>query len=308
MAARVMVTGGCGFIGSAVVEHLQHIGVQTFVLDKDLYQRERFQRLTDERWRRIDILDLAGVNKVFEAVRPDAVVHLAAIHFIPHCNAHPFESAHINLTGTANVLDAAKAVGTVSRVLFASTAAVYPILDGPIPESQPVGPLDIYGLSKSIGERLCREFHLDTGIPTVVCRFFNAFGPNETNPHLIPTIHDQINAGSRVLRLGNLEPKRDFIHTSDLAKAIRALLELDEAGLQTYNIGSGVEYSVRDIVRAFENHLGEHLTIETDESRVRAVDRMHLLADISRLTSRTAWRPTISLDEGIRMLLETTPR
>jgi UDP-glucose 4-epimerase len=191
----------------------------------------------------------------------------------------------------------------VGKVFFASTAAVYPIYDEAVTEQHPTGPLDIYGLSKLTGERLCHEFHLSTGVPTVVCRFFNAFGPNETNPHLIPEIQNQVNAGLRKIQLGNLTPKRDFIHTSDMANAVHTLLQKIEAGIDTFNLGRGIEYSVTEIVDAFSRQLGETIQIEVDPARVRKVERMHLLADVSKLKS-IGWEPLIGIDEGIKTLIQ----
>jgi UDP-glucose 4-epimerase len=162
--------------------------------------------------------------------------------------------------------------------------------------------MDIYGLSKLTGEHLCNEFHLMTGIPTIICRFFNAFGPNETNPHLIPEIQKQVNDGLRKIHLGNLTPKRDFIHTSDMANAVHTLLSKVNAGIDTYNLGRGIEYSVTEIVDAFSRQLGEKIEIEVDPARVRKVERMHLLADVSKLKS-IGWEPLIGIDEGIATLI-----
>jgi UDP-glucose 4-epimerase len=303
---RILITGGCGFIGSALVQELQRRGTEVFVVDNNSYgSRHAIAGVDDDHYVAVDILDRSGVREAFERAQPDVVLHLAAIHFIPHCNQYPYESANVNLQGTAHVLDAARDVGSVKRLLFSSTAAVYPIVDSAIAETHPVGPLDIYGLSKVIGERLCHEFHLATGIPTIICRFFNAFGPNETNPHLIPEIQKQVLAGSRRLKLGNLEPKRDFIHTHDMATAITALLERFEQGYDVFNLGRGEEYSVREIVAAFSRIVGEPIDIEVEAARVRKVERMHLLADVSKLKRFTGWEPRITLDEGIRTLVAT---
>jgi UDP-glucose 4-epimerase len=134
-------------------------------------------------------------------------------------------------------------------MFFASTAAQYPICDDPIPETQQTNPLDIYGLSKLAGEHLMNEFHLQTSIPTIIFRFFNAFGSNETNLHLIPEIQRQVNSGLRTIELGNLEPKRDFLHTDDMARAIIILLNKFDSGRDVFNLASGQEYSVIDVVK-----------------------------------------------------------
>ncbi|MBK6831564.1 MAG: NAD-dependent epimerase/dehydratase family protein [Flavobacteriales bacterium] len=185
------------------------------------------------------------------------------------------------------MLDACAATKGVEQVFVASTAAVYPIADGAMAEDHMTGPMDIYGITKLATEKLASEFHLRTRIPTIVGRFFNAFGPNETNPHLFPEIQKQVLSGARALKLGNLDPKRDFIHTSDMARAMEALLNAGITGYDVFNIGRGIEYSVREIVEAFERQLGEKLTIEVDPARVRKVERMHLLADVSKLKRAT---------------------
>ncbi len=300
---RILVTGGAGFIGSAVIHALQQHPVELMVIDDLSFGNRDFVKIPDSHFKVLNILDAEGVDAVFADFKPDWVLHLAAVHFIPWCNQHPYEAADINIRGTMHVLDAARCAG-VQGVLFASTAAVYPIADHAVAETHPTGPLDIYGLTKLTGERLCHEFHLASGIATVVCRFFNAFGPNETNPHLIPEIAAQINAGARTLQLGNQAPKRDFIHTSDMARAVIALLESFESGYDTFNLGRGIEYSVLEIAAAFGNALGEPVQVEIDPAKVRKTDRLHLLADISKLKAFTGWAPQVDIDAGIATLIE----
>ncbi|MBL7924542.1 MAG: NAD-dependent epimerase/dehydratase family protein [Bacteroidia bacterium] len=298
---KTLVTGGAGFIGCAVISKLQKEGHEIFVIDNLSFGKREFIHIPDSHFHQVDILDKEHIDKVFSSIRPDIVIHLAAVHFIPYCNQHPYESSDINIHGTMHVLNACRENG-VKKVFFASTAAVYPIYDEAVTENHPTGPLDIYGLSKLTGEHLCREFHLMTGTPTIVCRFFNAFGPNETNPHLIPEIQNQINSGIRTIRLGNLTPKRDFIHTSDMANAVHTLLNKIDQGIDTFNLGRGIEYAVTEIVEAFSRELGEKVEIEVDPARVRKVERMHLLADVSKLKS-LGWQPLIGIDEGIRTLI-----
>ena len=156
-------------------------------------------------------------------------------------------------------------------------------------------------------QHLCREFHLDTGVDTIVCRFFNAFGPNETNPHLIPEIERQLRSGLRTIKLGNLTPKRDFIHTHDMASAVIKLISLGNTGYSVYNLGRGIEYSVVEIVEAFERQLNEKITIEVDPARVRKVEREHLLADVMKLR-QTGWDPLWSIDDGIKNMIDSWNR
>ncbi len=304
MSKKVLLTGGAGFIGSALSKHLQQQGHEVFVLDNLSFGRRHLAGVPDDRFFEVDIRDKQGTQRVLDETRPNWVLHLAAIHFIPYCNEHPAEAADININGTINVLEAAGSKGSVEQVFVASTAAVYPIADGAMDEQHELGPMDIYGTTKLATEKLASEFHLRTGMPVVVGRFFNAFGPNETNPHLFPEIQRQVLGGARTLKLGNLDPKRDYIHTEDMSRAMHALLSKGLKGYDTFNIGRGIEYSVREIVEAFERQLGEKLTIEVDPARVRKVERMHLLADVRKLKSTTGWEPTWGIDEGVATLLK----
>lgn len=299
---KTLVTGGAGFIGSAVIAKLQREQHEIFVVDNLSFGNRKFISVPDDHFYELDILNKPELDRVIDSIKPDIIVHLAAIHFIPYCNQHPYESSNINISGTINLLDAAKR-NNVKQFFFASTAAVYPIYDEAVSETHATGPMDIYGLSKLVGEHLCNEFHQQTSIPTIVCRFFNAFGPNETNPHLIPEIQNQVNSGLRKIQLGNLTPKRDFIHTSDMANAVHVLLNKIDSGIHTYNLGRGIEYAVTEIVDSFARQIGEKIEIEVDPTRVRKVERMHLLADVTKLKS-IGWEPLVDIDGGIKTLVE----
>ncbi len=302
---RTLITGGAGFIGSAIVPELKKQGYEIYVLDNLSFGNRDFIDIPDSHFFLADIRDAKIVHEVITQLKPEIVVHLAAIHFIPYCNQHPFEAADINIRGTMNVLDACKGLKSLEKIFFASTAAVYPISDNAVNEDHELLPLDIYGLSKLTGEHLFKRFWLETKIDTIICRFFNAFGPNETNPHLIPEIEEQIRNGLRTINLGNLTPKRDFIHTYDMASAVSKLLKHEKAGYDIFNLGRGIEYSVVEIVEAFERQLKDKIKIEVDPARVRKVERQHLLADVSKLKKATGWEPVWSIDQGIKNLVDS---
>lgn len=302
---KTLITGGAGFIGSAVVPKLKQEGHDVYVLDNLSFGNRNFINVDDDHFILKDIRAHKKIHEIIGGLQPEIIIHLAAIHFIPYCNQHPYEAADINIRGTMNVLSAAKDNPKLKKILFASTAAVYPISENAVSEDNELLPLDIYGLSKLTGEHLLREFNYSTGIDTIVCRFFNAFGPNETNPHLIPEIENQLREGQRTIRLGNLTPKRDFIHTYDMANAVSSLLKSEIRGFDIFNLGRGIEYSVTEIVEAFERGLSEKITIEVDPARVRKVEREHLLADVSKLKKKTGWDPEWDIDEGVRNLVKS---
>jgi len=301
---KTLITGGAGFIGSAIVPVLKNEGYDIYVLDNLSFGNRAYIDIPDSKFFLADIRDEYKVEAIVKELEPEIVIHLAAIHFIPYCNEHPFEAADTNIRGTMNVLKACRKLPSLKKLLFASTAAVYPISDEAVSENHQLLPLDIYGISKLTGEHLCKEFYLETGVDTIVCRFFNAFGPNETNPHLIPEIEKQLRNGLRTIKLGNLTPKRDFIHTYDMAAAVKQLLKVNNIGYDTFNLGRGKEYSVVDIVDAFERQLKEKIIIEVDQTRVRKVEREHLLADVSKLKQVSGWNPVWEIDEGIHDLVK----
>jgi UDP-glucose 4-epimerase len=142
--------------------------------------------------REIDLRDGQAVLDLLKDERPGIVFHLAALHFIPYCNAHPAETLQVNVEGTQNLLEACRQFPT-ERLVIASTAAVYPIRDSANVEDDSTGPTDIYGLSKWINEKQLELYSQQQATTRcAAARLFNVFGPGETNPHVIPEIVDQM--------------------------------------------------------------------------------------------------------------------
>ena len=234
---RVLVTGGAGFIGSHVVDELVARGDDVHVIDNFFNGRREHLSLPADRIHEGDLRDAPWMAKTLAAIAPQRVFHLAAIHFIPYCNDHPTEAVMINIQGTQNLLDGL--AGTpAERLFFASTAAVYPPKEGEHLETDPIDPMDVYGATKAAGEALVRGWAAGSGKAVAIGRLFNAVGHRETNPHLLPDIMDQLNAGVRTLHLGNLDPRRDFIDARDMARAILAASDSVGSGWDVFNIGA----------------------------------------------------------------------
>ncbi|MEE9214404.1 MAG: NAD(P)-dependent oxidoreductase [Thermodesulfobacteriota bacterium] len=297
---KIVITGGAGFIGSEVVRKFLEVDMNVIVYDNFSYGKREFLPINN---RLIivegDINETEFLTKTISVHSPNYVCHLAAIHFIPHCNANPTKALMINTVGTESVLNACKKQN-IQKVLVASTAAVYPISDLPnIEDNTEVAPIDIYGLSKMFAELLAQKFFIETGTDTIILRLFNAVGPRETNPHVIPHIFESLKTSNKI-PLGNITPKRDYIHTSDIAEAIYTICNSNIKGYEVFNIGSGEEYSVEEIVLMLEEVLKRSLIIEQVEERMRKVERMHLLADISKIKKIIGWKPKIQLHDALR--------
>lgn len=293
---RSVVSGGCGFIGSALTRALVEAGDDVIVLD-DLSVGRLALLPEGAVLIEADICDSWWYDEI-RSFEPDRIFHLAAMHFIPQCNAHPAATIRTNVLGTQSILTAARGV---QILVLASSAAVYGIGEESHRESEPLAPTDIYGLSKKMSEEAAALWSADTGTTCRAARLFNVYGPNETNPHLIPEILIQTASSTRV-ELGNLETKRDYIHVSD---AVAALLLLSETttGLpfDTYNVATGSEHSARDVVRALDESQVEPLEVVSVPERYRASDRFHLRGDVRKLTS-LGWRAKTSLSDGLRQL------
>lgn len=302
MSERVLVTGGLGFVGSSVVQHLAGAGFDVAVFDDR--SRGSTERLDGASASLIhgDIRDLESVRACITGQTYDAVVHLAAMHFIPDCNRDPQGCIVTNVVGTENVL-AACLEANIGRVIAASSMAVYPIRDEACAEDDPIGPYDVYGETKATNEMQLQRWCRASGATGIAVRLSNAYGPRETNPHVIPEIFEQVAAGARVLALGNTAPQRDYIHVDDIARALEALLRAPlEPSFDVYNLGSGEERSVDEILAELGAILGYELTSRADPDRFRPVERMHLLPAIDKITAATGWHPTTGFSDGLREL------
>lgn len=280
----VLVTGGAGFIGVPTVARLREAGVDVVVLDNlsETGPERLYSRCgADVRLLEADIRNHDGTVDAIKAIRPWAVVHLAALHFIPFCVANPHLALDTNVTGFANVLAGCDEAG-VSHVIFASTGDVYQPSATPHAEHDLTGATSVYALSKLAGESLLTvERSNGADYTATVARIFNVYGPGDTVPHLIPDIFHDVRVSDRI-RLGNLTTKRDFIFVEDLAGVLVELLTVTpENGC--VNIGTGVGASATEIVEEVGRITGRAIEIVSNEHRLRKYDRPLLVADTSRL-------------------------
>jgi UDP-glucose 4-epimerase len=299
---RVTVTGGAGFIGVHLVQALCATGHQVQVIDNhSVGGAERLAGLPLPRLDVADIRDAEGIRTALNAFRPTTLVHLAAIHFIPYCDAHPLEALDVNVQGTAIVMREAIAAGA-SRLVVASSLAVYPPRNEEHLEDETLGPMDIYGYSKWQAELVVKQAASEHGLPCAIARIANVFGPMETNPHVIPRIIDQLKSGDE-LKLGNLDSRRDYVYVEDVAEALAGLATGASPCTGAFNLSTGQAYSVQDILDQIGKLLDRPVAARSLGSLLRPVDRPMLRANSSRLTAATRWTPRFTLRDGLRALL-----
>jgi UDP-glucose 4-epimerase len=299
-----LVTGGAGFIGSELVRQLLKNG--NYVIAYDNFAVGKKSNLPQSEFLEIiegDLRDGKKIRETFKKKRPQNVFHLAALHFIPYCISHPQETIQVNVEGTLNVLEACKS-SDVESLVYASSAAVYPIKDTPHSENDKPGPIEIYGATKLFGEELIKIFNKETRVKCAIARLFNGYGRRETNPHVIPDILDQLPNGNKIT-LGNVEPKRDFIHTSDISSALRSISDNNGYSFEVFNVGTGTGRSVKKIVEIIAKILNRPLKIEISDIRRRKIERLHLVSDISKIQNMIGWSPKVSIIDGFKDMLES---
>jgi len=304
---RILVTGGAGYVGRALIERLSRDKTaEIHVLDNLASGEHRLRGLDLARIRlhRVDLRDSAAVSGLMQDLSPAQIFHLAAVHYIPACEAAPGDAVAINVAGTVNLLNSA---ANRPRFVLASTAAVYSPSDRPHVEGDSgIGPVDIYGLTKLQAESYVEYFHKLGRVDGVVVRLFNVVGPGETNPHLVPAIIRQISRGERTVKLGNLFPQRDYIHVGDAAEGFVRLADTprEQASALVANLGTGRSYAVRDVVRMIGEVAEARLDIVQDPERVRTNDRPLLCASTERLRTVSGWKPATDLTDSLRAAWE----
>lgn len=298
----VIVTGGLGFIGNELVRQLKKANQEIIVVDNKNRIAPKIEDIQDLPVAEIDITDFKKLSGWMKEVQPDVVYHLAAIHYIPECNENPERTLRVNVEGTQAVFRAA-AEANVSKIVFASSGAVYADSSEALRESAPIAPIDVYGWSKLFGEQLCTLYHQLHETPIVIARLFNNYGLRETNPHIIPEILNQIRIQNHI-RLGKITTIRDYIHTTDCAKALIKLAEAHQNGIETVNVATGIGYSVKQIIELIEMIMGRSIHVDHDNHRLRKFDKQSQVANIDKLKSITKWEPEVNIQTGINRLLE----
>ena len=313
MKKKVLITGAEGFIGSHLTELLLTKGyeVRAFILYNSFSSWGWLDTLDPELHRGLevfsgDIRDPHGVKAAMTGC--DVVLHLAALIVIPYSYHSPDTYIDTNIKGTLNVLQAAREL-KVSRVIHTSTSEVYGTARYvPINEEHPLSGQSPYSASKIAADQLAYSFYASFGLPLVIARPFNTYGPRQSARAVIPTIIMQLAAGQRIIKLGSLHPTRDFNYVADVVKGFLATLESSAGIGEVVNFGSNFEISIGDTARLIAEVMGVEIEIDSDDQRFRPekseVDR--LWADNTKALNLFGWSPSYGGRDGfIRGLKET---
>lgn len=310
---KILVTGADGFIGSHLVETLVRDGhdVRAFVCYNSFNSWGWLDRAPGDVAGRFDVVagDIRDPHGVAAAMEGCAVVlHLAALIAIPFSYHSPDAYVATNVTGTLNVLQAARAQGC-ERVVCTSTSEVYGTAQVvPITEEHPLNAQSPYAATKIGADQMALSFHQSFDLPVTVLRPFNTYGPRQSARAVIPTIISQIASGARTIRLGALSPTRDFTYVGDTARGFVQAAECDGIVGGVTNIGSGFEISVGDTAGLIAEAMGVDVEIVSDNERMRppASEVERLFAGTERAVRAFGWAPEHGGREGfLRGLAKT---
>jgi NAD dependent epimerase/dehydratase len=307
---QALVTGAGGFIASHLVERLVREGLTVRALCRYTSRQDvgNLTEIPDETRAELDIVfgDLLDRDFVAKAVAGcDTVFHLAASISVPYSFVAPRQVVLTNVEGTLNVLTATLEAET-SRVVHLSSSEVYGTAQyTPIDEAHPLHVQSPYAASKVGADKLAESFFLALALPVVIARPFNTFGPRQSLRAVIPTIIAQALSGDEV-HLGATSPTRDFVYVGDTVDALLRLASEPKALGETYNIASGTDVSVEEVVTIVGQLLGRELRIVTEPERLRPNESevLQLCGDASKLRQAVSWEPTTSLRDGLEAVID----
>ena len=310
---RVLVTGADGFIGSHLAEALVRDNAEVTALALyNAFDRYGWLDEVDPDARssmtlvRGDIRDGVAMHRLAEG--HDVIFHLAALIGIPYSYDSAQSYIDVNVTGTLNIVAAARDFGT-AKVVHTSTSECYGTAQFvPITEDHPLVGQSPYAASKIGADQIALSFHRSFGVPVTVARPFNTYGPRQSARAVIPTTITQIASGKAEIELGALSPTRDFNFVQDTVDGLIAILDAKGTDGETINLGSGHEISIGDLVELIASVMNKKVTVvsKTERMRPEKSEVERLLADASKAKRMTGWSPSLAGREGLRRGLETT--
>jgi len=303
--SNVLVTGGAGFIGSSLVRQLEKLNCHIIVLDNLIAGRKENLEGTKAELIEGDIRNQELLTYILNKNSIEYVFHLAAEPYIPKGYQNPNVMFEVNTLGTMKVLLESKKAG-VKRILHYSTSEVYGTAKYlPMDENHPLLPHSIYAVSKLAADRSAFILWKEKGVPVVILRQFNCFGPRECQPYIIPEIISQFIHKGPILTLGNIDARRDFTFVDDASLGAVKLMQVPDIEGTVVNLGRGLNWSVKEIAQNIAEVLSTtNWGIQIDSNRLRPYDVDELLCNNSFFNQLTGGLEFTDFKEGLKKTIE----
>lgn len=304
---KVLITGGAGFIGHHVAVYLKRLGYDVVCLDNlSRASRDALKVLRDDGIELLigDVVNYSSLRDVFTSLRPEVVVHAAALVSVEESFEKPEEYFNKNVVGTLNIVRSVVEYG-IRRLIYISSAAVYgdPVRL-PIREDHPTSPKSPYGLSKLFGEEVVKLYSRLYNFNFIILRLFNVYGPRQPLNQYSGVILKFVHNARRNLPLtvyGDGNQTRDFVHVVDVCRAVELSI-LSKYVNEVYNVGSGKPISINELVKIISTVKKSDVGVIYMPPRIG--DIIHSYADISKAGTYLGFKPSIAIEEGIKELLE----
>lgn len=311
----VLITGISGFAGSHLAEYLLQAGYRVCGIDLQNAPAASLAELApDIKYFAVDLLDQAAVRQVVAKIRPEWVFHLAGISNVPYSWKQRKQTIQVNVFGCFHLLEALRELNRAVRVLVAGSGAQYGVVAPdaqPISENTPLRPDNPYSVSKCMQENLCYLYRAaiaaGAGMEIILVRLFNHIGPRQSPDFVTAAFARQIariEAGlcEPVIRVGNLEARRDFTDIRDMIRAYHLMIARGQPFVP-YNMASGSAYAIREILDALLSMARVPIREEADPDRLRPSDNPVICGDPTQMMEITGWRPQIPIRESLRRIL-----
>lgn len=304
---KALIIGAAGFVGSYLIQHLSD--TYDWEIHATKLSSETFDA-SDIRIHDLDIMNTVEIEILLKKLRPDYIFHLAAQSSVALSWKNPALTVDINIKGTLNILDTIRNIpGYSPKILLIGSGEEYGYIlpdETPINEQVIPRPGNIYAATKACQNMLGSIYSRAYGLHLIMVRAFNHIGPNQAPIFVVSDFCRQvaeIEAGIKppVMRVGNLQAKRDFTDVRDVVRAYGLLIQKGQAG-ETYNIGSGHAIAIQELLDKILSLSEKNISVELDTARLRPADIPVIEADIQKIQQLTAWKPEISLKQT---LLET---
>ena len=310
MSKKILITGGCGFIGSHLTELFVKKNYEVKVFDKyntsnDFGNLENSQYLND-----IEIIlgDIRDYDSVKNASRNcNHIIHLAALISIPYSYISPSAYIKTNIEGTYNILEVSRENKNIESIIVTSTSEVYGTAQSvPINESHPIVCQSPYAASKAAADNLAISYKKSFDLPVNILRPFNTFGPRQSNRAIIPTIISQLLNDKDYIELGNVNVTRDFNFVTDTCDAFFQMFRKKNFNGEVYNVSSENEYKISQIISILEDITKIKKKVKFNEIRKRpqASEVERLIGDCTKFKNSYKWKPVFSFREGLKETYE----
>jgi NAD dependent epimerase/dehydratase len=302
---RVLITGGCGFVGSNLTNYFLKKRIKVVVLDKYNFQNSYgwLESVRNNKNLQIelgDIRDYDFVNNTINQV--DSVIHLAALIGIPYSYKSPLAYINTNMLGTYNVLESCKK-NKIKNIIITSTSEVYGSSKyEPMDENHPTFSQSPYAASKNAADELAKSYFNSFNLPVKIIRPFNTYGPRQSARAVIPNIIFQLTDKKiKKIKLGNLSPKRDYTFVEDLCDAYYKVYKLKKYG-EVFNVGTNKNISIEELYKLISNimDIKKNIKVEKIRKRKSTSEVMSLKGNFDKLRKATGWKPKTSFIKGLK--------